>query len=572
MANAPVSRTPLTNPFADPTQPTLHDLLASLATLDLPERRRHDTVSAIRTFARVAGKELSELPAHPGFLGRVAATCAPQVHGIQRERWNNVISLLRGALEAGGRTVMPGRYLAPLSPAWDTLFHALPDIQLQRCLSRLLHFCSAAGLAPDQVDEAVLLDFQRALENEAITKNPQRVYEDACRAWNRAAADVPGWPQWTVTIPSRRQPYTLPLSAFPPSLAGEMEAYVARLAGDDPLECDFKTVKPSTAKHRLFQLRQIASALVAQGRPASELCSLADLVRIDAARLALRFFFNRADKKKTTQLASLAGLLKAVAEHWVKTDDAHLDQLRALTRQLKPESTGMTAKNRDRLRPFHDEAQLAALFQLPQQLLAEAEAAPLSHRAALTVQRAVAIEILVVTAIRFDNLRQLDLERNFVRHRPGGPLHLVLPAEVVKNKVPLEFPLPAETAELLRLYRQRYRPLLMTQPSSWLFPGESGQPKSKTGLSHMIRTVVKARLGLTINPHLFRHISALAYLGINPGGYEVVRRILGHKSLDTTLGFYSSAETITAYRHFDDVALRPRRKLTASPIRRERRA
>ena len=77
MSTRLLSRTLLVNPFADPHQPSLADTIEELGSADLQSRRRQDMVSGIRTFARIAGKEPASLPAHPGFLGRVAATCRP---------------------------------------------------------------------------------------------------------------------------------------------------------------------------------------------------------------------------------------------------------------------------------------------------------------------------------------------------------------------------------------------------------------------------------------------------------------------------------------------------------------
>ena len=411
-----------------------------------------------------------------------------------------------------------------------------------------------------------------ALESEAIIKDPWRAHRDACWSWNRGVNTVAGWPQRPVSMPSRQQTYTLSLEDLPPSLIRAIKAYIAHLLGDDLLgEHDFRPVKPATAKHREFQLRQIVSALVAQGEQLDELQDLADLVRVDRVKQCLRFFLERSGNRTTSQISSIISLIKAVAEHWVKVDADHLEQLRALGRKLKPERTGMTPKNQNRLRPFQDETHLTALIRLPLELAAEAEAETLTHRTALKVQKAVAIEILVVTAMRLGNLQHLDLDRHFVRTRPGGPMHLVIPKEEVKNSVDLEYPLPRETAGLLDLYCRRYRPLLADQPSTWLFPGEKGRPKSKETLSYLIRTIIRNRLGLDVNPHLFRHIGALAYLRANPGGYEVVRRYLGHKSLETTVGFYTGAETEAALRHFDDQVLSPRRKPASTPVKKGQR-
>jgi integrase len=59
-----------------------------------------------------------------------------------------------------------------------------------------------------------------------------------------------------------------------------------------------------------------------------------------------------------------------------------------------------------------------------------------------------------------------------------------------------------------------------------------------------------------MNTHLFRHATAKIYLDANPGGYEVVRRVLGHRSSDTTSRYYTGLETAAAVRHFDDTILK----------------
>ena len=50
-------------------------------------------------------------------------------------------------------------------------------------------------------------------------------------------------------------------------------------------------------------------------------------------------------------------------------------------------------------------------------------------------------------------------------------------------------------------------------------------------------------MGLDFNVHLFRHAAGKIFLDKNPGNYEVVRQLLRHKSIATTTGAYSGAET-----------------------------
>ena len=47
---------------------------------------------------------------------------------------------------------------------------------------------------------------------------------------------------------------------------------------------------------------------------------------------------------------------------------------------------------------------------------------------------------------------------------------------------------------------------------------------------------------MRVRAHQFRHLAGFLYLQHNPGGHEVVRRLLGHESIETTLTFYAGME------------------------------
>ena len=62
--------------------------------------------------------------------------------------------------------------------------------------------------------------------------------------------------------------------------------------------------------------------------------------------------------------------------------------------------------------------------------------------------------------------------------------------------------------------------------------------------------------GLIFHPHLFRHIAAFLYLQTHQGDYETPRRLLGHKSIETTITFYADFERHSAVRYYQDIVLR----------------
>ena len=183
------------------------------------------------------------------------------------------------------------------------------------------------------------------------------------------------------------------------------------------------------------------------------------------------------------------------------------------------------------------------------------------RRAAVLAQMAVAIHVVTITLIRRGNLARLDLERHLVKTGPG--LHLVIPASEVKNNVDLEVELPPDTVKLIRWYCERHRPVLAAPGNTALFPGKGTAHKHPIVLGQQIKKLIFDRLGLTMNVHLFRHAGAKMYLDQNPGGYEIVRRVLVHKCLETTTQYYAGHETVAATRHFDAVIMARRTKLAA---------
>ena len=116
---------------------------------------------------------------------------------------------------------------------------------------------------------------------------------------------------------------------------------------------------------------------------------------------------------------------------------------------------------------------------------------------------------------------------------------LVFPDYDVKNGVPLEFEFDEATTSLIDEYIHQHRPQLMRGFNhDWLFPGEAQGPKVAKTLSEQISERLWKELGLEITPHQFRHAAAYIMLKADPGNYELVRRVLGHRSSATTRNFY----------------------------------
>lgn len=139
------------------------------------------------------------------------------------------------------------------------------------------------------------------------------------------------------------------------------------------------------------------------------------------------------------------------------------------------------------------------------------------QRGAVRAQLAVVVEVLLMAPIRRSNLVKLAISREIWSGRARVGHCTVIDAEDVKNREPLEYPLPPESFELLDRYIREFRPHLTSAADTALFPGIAGGPKNQAFFGTQITRTVYAHTGLHVHPHLFRHIAAKLFLDANPG-------------------------------------------------------
>ena len=87
-----------------------------------------------------------------------------------------------------------------------------------------------------------------------------------------------------------------------------------------------------------------------------------------------------------------------------------------------------------------------------------------------------------------------------------------------------------------------------------------GHIKDQGALRKQIEKTLWDHAALRLTPHQFRHAAAKILLDARPGFYEVVRKLLGHKSMVTTYSHYAGAETQAAVELYADVITDHRRK------------
>ena len=532
---------------------TLAELLEAVAAKPrLTPRYRQDIASAMRTAARMLGRTPASTPTDARLLLRRLRGVAPEAAGISRKRWKNVRSLLRAGFRLT-EAIRPGRQLQPLSPNWQALYDRVPSDGRRMRLLRPLRYFSERGVEPEMVTKEHAEALLKALREGSLLKDPETEWRDMVWAWNRCREEVPGWPCLALSFVSRQIAYSLPWTAFPPSLKAEIDDYLVRISGIELADdVPGRPVREATRQLRERQFRVFASGLALRGRDPATIRGLAHLVALDAYKEGLRFFLERRGGKSSRAIEDLAVALRTVAKYWLKADTATVASMNAIVRSLTIKRWGMTAKNRERLRPLEDAGIRYALVSLPPQLMRTAESGKLHpKRAAVMAQIAVALEILLMAPMRMRNLRNLDLDQHFRLARRDGALHIVIRGPEVKNRMELDYPLPGESAALIGRYVEKFRPLLASRENRALFPGAAGGAKSGDVLARQIVKTVFRYVGIRINPHLFRHIAVKLHLDRHPGEHAIVTHALGNRSIDMTALHYAGLETAAAVRYFD---------------------
>lgn len=529
------------------TIPTLQDVLDAIEPLE-PGTRKRDLKSAVSSFCKAVGKMPHLVLAHPKDIRSLRESVTPLAQGISERRWANICSGLAKAIELV-RDLLPSRNTAPIHPDWKDKLDLLP-VSLSRGLSAATRWLSSSGIMPSNVTAAHLTAYTEAIFERRLRANAEKASDAFIWCWQRAVRLHKEWPQVILERPSKRDSYSYPFEYFPASFETDVDAYLRRLSqgallDEDDDSDDFgpvRPVRPATIKTRRHQMRAAASCLARSGVDPNTITAISTLVEVQNVKRILNYLMQRRGGKTSGGVAQMSNFLTKVALHWVKVDPIEHLRLKRITARVAVQESGMTAKNRERLRPFDDEGVVAEFVCLPDTIrrYVEKSKSPLKRRA-LLAQSAAAIALQLVIPLRKSNLAALDIESNFISNRNG--VYLVIAETEVKNREAVNFEIPNFALKVITWYIRDYRPHLLNGPSTALFPGRGGNHKSANTLGEQICAAIRTFTGLEFNPHLFRHAAGKIFLDANPGNYEVVRQLLRHRSITTTTSAYSGAET-----------------------------
>ena len=194
------------NPFMSDDQMSLADVLKLIeANMELKPQRRRNISSSIRGLGNLMNRNLSYLPAHPGFFRKMFKELHPEHCGLSKSRIANIKSDVLFALKHVGCIDGAKTYMAPLTVEWQILWDIAASAgRLRLYLSRFMHFCSARSIFPEQVDDGVSAKLKQALIDESFVGDPVKTHKNILRTWNKLVDQLPEWPQIKLTISSDR--------------------------------------------------------------------------------------------------------------------------------------------------------------------------------------------------------------------------------------------------------------------------------------------------------------------------------------------------------------------------------
>jgi integrase len=542
-------------------QDILDDLIADGGS---GNRKRNDQIYAIKTLARWCDETPSAIPCElPAIRSRFRRLSAGGLR-VSGKRISNVKSSLLDALRLTGRAT-PSHRAAQLTAEWSRLRDALGNTD-RYALSPLLRWASDSKIRLPEFDDAASAALLRHLETSTMLLDPRIRHQDFCRRWNRLCQSRPQLGCKPLVVPRYCQRLSLPWADLPKALVDEFETFLHRQAASDCFDvtAPMRSLRSSTITAYRQRFLVYVSALNKSGTPLQHITSLEFCLARASMEASLKYIMGwRNDPQRPSRYQTLdcIALLRTLQKRTdVESSEADINFLTSVSAKIRYETSGFSRRSRVRMRQLKSEVNLARLFIMPLTIakrLASRKQSP-TRKDALLFQRCLAMSILIFCPLRLKNLTGLRLDKHLVWQASGmrGDLHLELDASEMKNHQDAEMPLPQVCADLIRVYVQRFRPLLQPGQSPFLFCGRfSDRPKKQGMLGEQMQTLIRDQLGFTVNAHLFRHLVHLVVLRRIPGAYAMVARVLSHSSINTTLRNYSHIDVELSTRAYQDIVL-----------------
>jgi integrase len=540
---------------------TLQDVLDGLAgNFSLSDSRMRDLRSAVTSFAALMDTSPAHVALDLGAIRAVLDLMVPIQAKVSRKRWANLRSDLSAAIAASGLRPMIKTSSVELSESWVSLLAKVPDRKMRDGLSRFSHWASERQIAPREVNKGVIDRFITDLKSSSLVRKIAELGQTIVRSWNRVVQASPEESLQEIEVTIRLNgPPRFPWEQLPESFRQDVDKYLEWASVPNPLDDNARRtpLAPKTRDLHRDHIHSAATAAVAAGIDPECLVDLAPLVELDTFKKILRHRWESEGRKLTAYTHGVAGSLIAIAKEWARVPNDALAALKATRSKLGALPIGLTDKNKNALRQFNDKRMLGRLVSLPDKLWRQATTElKTSRRGFVDLQNSLSIDILLIAPLRMKNLTALKFDEHIQWPQgQGKPAVILFKADETKNDVPLEFELSPELSNRLHLYRNQIAPTIIGKRPERLFVTWRGKPRTQAALAVAIETTVLKHVGVRLTPHQFRHLAAKLILDRNPGAYELVRELMGHKNMQTTTNFYAGIDTRRAGRaHLELIA------------------
>ena len=521
----------------------------------LPDTQERDWVSAINRICLMGGVSTSQFMVTSANARDLLAKIEPAAHGVSRKTFSNIRSNFTSACVAIG--VIDGNLRG-----WAKLRKLLADDKsLSNGLARFMAFCAFKSIAPNQVNDAVLIDYHSWLEERTLVPKPLACAACVPKRWNKASEQFVSWPSQKLSaMETGRQKRKIAWADLPDEFKQDADRYLESRRRPDPFDehpnAPTRPLAEGTIHQQREHIRLAFHVLLEANCPPRD---LADLVRPESVKIVLRHYLGSHDRSEPNAFVVVLGkTLVAIAKTYLRLDETELTRLKKLTGKLPAVPFDLTEKNKKLLRHFDDDRNIAALFHLVDKLFEDAKYRLENHLSYFhnPAQAGLAIAILMAAPIRSQNLVTLNWRRHF--HSTGSAkgkkndLRLIIPASETKTKQrDCIFGVDAWLQIRIDWYRRNILSAINADPNGDLFALPSASRRCQSGLCGLITQTVKRELGVHMTPHQFRHLAAKIYLDHHPEDLETVRQLLGHSFMKTTL-IYSGMSGERASRAYAD--------------------
>jgi len=538
------------------------DVLVEISSdADLCDQDKRYWSTSLRQMAKYLGMPVSLVPARITAIGPKIAALHPAQLNLNPKTFANHRATARKALNWHRDKLGDYGRKGLVSATYRDLLKQIECRHHRDALSPFLRFLTSKDVDPGAIRDSHIQEYVQFRQETSFKPIKPTTIRMLVRHLNNYSHKLAGWQSLALTEPVYARRHQGPAwHDLPDGLKHDIEAALKRRSRPRKLVTGkrLRGCQQSTLDRIRRQLMAFIRKAASIGIPVSELSSLTSLLDPDCVEKVLEAYWPETCDNPNSYTIELADTIVSLARYDTDLDEVAVDRLGDMAALLAEyRQTGMTEKNRTLVRQVLNGDMWSKVLALPRMLMKQAEAERMGKplRAAVMAQLAVAVHLLSVAPVRMQNLSSIRLDENLVQPRgPGTAYLLVFPDYDVKNRQVLEFPLPERTTATLDVYIRNHRPQLMHgQNHDFLFPAKRHAHKDPKTLGEQISAMIYRELGEKITPHQFRHAAGALILKRLPGNYELVRRVLGHKSLEATTRFYIGLESLTAAQQFGEM-------------------